>query len=136
MKSRRLGRPTSEIEVTNVSIHGFWLLVESREIFLPFDQFPWFRDASISQLTNVEFQGPDHLYWPQLDVDLSVESLDHPDRYPLVSRPHPPEQPQPTAVRVREAGPKYKGRPGSRRGSTAKHGSSLGSPRQNRGGGE
>jgi hypothetical protein len=25
------------------------------------------------------------LYWPALDVDLAVESLDHPERYPLMS---------------------------------------------------
>ncbi len=29
---------------------------------------------------------PGHLYWPQLDVDLAVESVEHPQRYPLVSR--------------------------------------------------
>jgi Protein of unknown function (DUF2442) len=110
MKSLRPGRRTSEIEVTNVSTHGFWLLIESREIFVPFDEFPWFPHASISQLTDVELQGPDHLYWPQLDVDLAVESLEHPDRYPLVSR----VQPQPTAAQVREEGPNYKSRAMSR----------------------
>jgi hypothetical protein len=94
MRFGRPGRPTSEIEVTNVSIHGFWLLMESRELFVPFDEFPWFQDASISQLIDVELQSPHHLYWPQLDVDLAVESLEHPDRYPLVSR----VQPQPTAA--------------------------------------
>jgi hypothetical protein len=86
MRSLRRGRPTSEIEVTNVSSHGFWLLLGSREIFVPFDEFPWFRDASIRQLTDVELQSCEHLYWPLLDVDLSVESLEHPERYPLVSR--------------------------------------------------
>lgn len=115
MKSLRPGRRASEVEVTNVSIHGFWLLVERREIFVPFNEFPWFRDASISQLTDIELQSPDHLYWPRLDVDLSVESLDHPDRYPLVSRVEPPKQPQPTAAQVREGGPKYRRRPRCRR---------------------
>jgi len=130
------GRPTSEIEVTNVSIHGFWLLIESREMFVRFDEFPCFQDASIGQLTDVELQGPDHLYWPQLDVDLAVESLEHPDRYPLMNRVQPPKQPHPTAAQVREGGRNYRGRLGSRRGSAAKHRSSLGGTRQNRGGGE
>jgi hypothetical protein len=30
-------------------------------------------------------QGPEHLYWPDLDIDLSVESIEHPERFPLVS---------------------------------------------------
>jgi hypothetical protein len=51
-----------------------------------FKDFPWFQDASIRQLTNVELPSPNHLYWPALDIDLAVESLDHPERYPLVSR--------------------------------------------------
>ena len=47
MPSAALGRNTSPAEVTNVSAHGFWLFVGMRELFVPFQQFPWFRDASI-----------------------------------------------------------------------------------------
>jgi hypothetical protein len=74
------------VEVTNVSPHGFWLLIEERERFVPFEDFPWFRDATIAELTNVERPSSHHLYWPKLDIDLAVDSLDHPARYPLVSR--------------------------------------------------
>jgi hypothetical protein len=28
----------------------------------------------------------EHLFWPDLDVDLAVDSIHHPERYPLVSR--------------------------------------------------
>lgn len=86
MKSAKLGQPTSPVEVTNVSTHGFWLLIEAKERFVPFDQFPWFRDAPIGQLLNVELPSPRHLYWPDLDVDLAVESIDHPEHFPLVSK--------------------------------------------------
>jgi len=72
--------------VTNVSKHGFWLLIRDEEVFVPFTEFPWFKDASIAQLLNVQFPSPHHLYWPDLDVDLAVESLFHPERFPLVSR--------------------------------------------------
>src|SRR3989442_14047210 len=85
MKSATRGKRISEVEVTNISAHGFWLLIGGRELFLPFDQFPWFRDAPIRQLLNVELPQAHHLYWPDLDVDLAVESIDHPDRYPLFS---------------------------------------------------
>ncbi len=86
MKSQELGNDTSDVEVTNISQHGFWLLLGSRELFLPFSDFPWFKGASISAILNVEWPQPHHLYWPDLDVDLAVESIEQPERYPLVSR--------------------------------------------------
>ena len=86
MKSAPPGTGTSAIEVANVSPHGFCLLIGSEELFVPFDKFPWFRNASIDQLTRVELPTPHHLRWPALDIDLAVESIRHPDRFPLVSR--------------------------------------------------
>ena len=86
MKSARLGKRTSEVEVTNVSKHGFWLLIGRGEHFVQFEKFPWFRTAPIDALLNVELQSARHLYWPDLDVDLAVESLEHPERFPLISR--------------------------------------------------
>jgi hypothetical protein len=72
--------------VTNVSQHGLWLLLGDRELFLPFEKFPWFRDAPIAKLVRVELPSSHHLYWPDLDVDLAVESIEHPERFPLVSQ--------------------------------------------------
>jgi hypothetical protein len=86
MKSALRGRSTSGVEVTNVSKNGFWLLLDGNELFVEFKHFPWFRDASIGELVNVERPATHHLYWPDLDVDLAVESLTNPERYPLVSR--------------------------------------------------
>jgi hypothetical protein len=63
--------------------------VDERESFLPFAEFPWFREAPIAAVVRVEFTPPDHLHWPLLDVDLSVESLRNPERFPLVSRVRP-----------------------------------------------
>ena len=89
MKSELLGKNTSEVEVGNVSKHGFWLLVAGQEYFLPFKQFPWFEHAPIGQLVNVQLLHSRHLYWPDLDIDLSLESIQHPERFPLVSRVRP-----------------------------------------------
>ncbi len=86
MTSVAPGTSTSEVEVTNVSKHGFWLLIRDQEVFVPFAEFPWFRDAPIGHLLNVHLPSPHHLYWPDLDVDLAVDSLFHPERFPLVSR--------------------------------------------------
>jgi hypothetical protein len=85
VKSAALGPPTSRVEVTNISPHGFWLFLHERELFLAFRDFPWFREASIGAITNVELPGPGHLYWPDLDVDLAWESIEHPEAFPLVS---------------------------------------------------
>jgi hypothetical protein len=62
------------------------LFVGERELFVAFRHFPWFRDASIRAITNVQLPSPHHLYWPDLDIDLAVESIEHPERYPLVSQ--------------------------------------------------
>ncbi len=80
------GISTSPVEVTNISRHGFWLLLEDEELFLPFKEFPWFRDVAVGRILHVELASPDHLYWPELDVDLAVESIRHPERFPLVSK--------------------------------------------------
>ena len=80
------GTSTSAVEVTNISAHALWLMLGDSEVMLPFDKFPWFRQATIDQLSQVERPTPNHLYWPQLDVDLSVESIRDPDAFPLVSK--------------------------------------------------
>jgi len=87
MTSAAHGTNTLDVEVTNVSGHGFWILLDGEELFVPFAGFPWFRDASIAQLTRVERPQSHHLYWPALDVDLAVESIRQPDKFPLVARP-------------------------------------------------
>ena len=92
-----------------MSAEGFWLLMAGRELFVPFANFPWFRDASIRQILAVDHPSPNHLRWPQLDVDLSVESIEHPDRYPLVSRAPSARRAKPEgAEAVREKRPTYR----------------------------
>ena len=80
------GTSTSAVEVTHVSAHALWLMLGEEEIMLPYDKFPWFRQATIEQLSQVEWPTPNHLYWPQLDIDLSVESIRDPDAFALVSK--------------------------------------------------
>ena len=84
-KSEPRGPGISGPEVTHVSPAGVWLLLDDRELFMPFEQFPWFRSAAVAAIYDVIRPHPRHLYWPQLDVDLAVESIEHPERYPLTS---------------------------------------------------
>ena len=86
MTSAAHGISTFPVEVTNISKHGFWLLLEDEELFLPFSEFPWFRDVPIGKILNVELLSLNHLYWPDLDVDLAIESICRPENFPLISR--------------------------------------------------
>ena len=83
------GTNTFPVEITNVSRHGLWLLVGDEELFLPFEQFPWFRDASIEKISVVERPTADHLYWPLIDIDLSVESIRNPAAFPRFAKTQP-----------------------------------------------
>ncbi len=80
------GITTSVAEVTHVSRHGFWLLLNNEELLVPFAEFPWFKKATIEQLSDVEWPSENHLYWPQLDIDLSVKSIRTPKAFPLVAK--------------------------------------------------
>ena len=86
MKSEIVGKNTLEVEVTNISSHGFWLFIGENEYFLPFKSFPWFKDARISEISNVKLLNGKHLYWEKLDVDLTIYMIQNPEKYPLISK--------------------------------------------------
>jgi Protein of unknown function (DUF2442) len=83
MSSATLGKNT--LEVTSISQHGLWLYWNDREFFLSYENYPWFREAKVKDILNVRLESPEHLYWPDLDVDLSLSILEEPEKYPLVS---------------------------------------------------
>ena len=74
------------IEVTNISSHGVWLLARDKELFMSYDEFPWFKDQPVKAIINVEEQSPGHFYWPDIDIDLSEESIEYPERFPLKAK--------------------------------------------------
>ena len=80
------GKSISEIEVSLVTGKGFWLLVGGEELFASYADFPWFRQATVEQVTTVELLSEEHLYWPLLDVDLAVASIRDPAAFPLVAK--------------------------------------------------
>ena len=80
------GTNISQIEVTNVDGQGLWLLAEGKEYFLAHEDFPWFKESKLADVLNVELYSEGHIYWPALDVDLSVEIIENPSRYPLKSK--------------------------------------------------
>ncbi len=86
MSSQAHGNNTLAVEITNISSHGIWLLAHNKELFMSYEDFPWFKNKTVKSITNVEEQGLNHFYWPEIDVDLSVESIEHPERFPLKAK--------------------------------------------------
>ncbi len=86
MNSLAHGKNTLAVEVTNISSHGVWLLTCNSELFMSFDDFPWFKNQTIESIINVEEQSSGHYYWPAIDVDLTEEMIEHPERFPLKAK--------------------------------------------------
>jgi hypothetical protein len=84
MPSSQPGTSTSTGEITNIEPLGFWILLDDREYFLPFADYPVFQGASVQQIFNVQRLAPSQLHWPDLDADVEIEALEQPEHYPLV----------------------------------------------------
>jgi len=82
MKSQTLGTSTSIVEVTHIDSRSLWLYVDGKEYFMSFEDFPWFADATVRQISNVERHGANHFHWPAIDVDLTLEMIENPGNYP------------------------------------------------------
>ncbi len=83
MTSFKLGESISPAEITGITAIGFWLLVGEREYFVPFADYPAFRQATVAQIVNLQQAAPEQLYWPDLDIDIELAALDEPGRFPL-----------------------------------------------------
>lgn len=86
MSSSQLGNRTSAVEVVDISPHGIWILAGNEEHFLPYEEFPWFKRGPIAAVLNVYEEAPGSFRWPELDIDLCLEAIRDPERFPLKSR--------------------------------------------------
>ena len=77
------GNVTLDSEVTNITLHGFWLLVDDREYLVPFADYPVFKTATIAQIYAVKRAGPNQFHWPELDADVELDALEQPEAFPL-----------------------------------------------------
>ena len=85
MKLSKRGKNTS-VSVENITPFGIWIFVNGKEYFLSYTAFPYFKDQTLSSIQKVQLLHGYHLYWPELDVDLEIDNLESPDKYPLKSR--------------------------------------------------
>jgi len=86
MNSRSPGKNISVVEVTHISSNGVWILAGDKELFMSYADFPWFKDVPVAKIINVEESQAGHFHWPDLDVDLTVDIIEHPERYPLKAK--------------------------------------------------
>ena len=77
---------SSALEITHISSHGVWLLAGEKELFMSYDEFSWFKDQPVKAIIHVEESVPGHYYWPDIDVDLTEEMIEHPERFPLKAK--------------------------------------------------
>lgn len=81
---KKPGKHTSDRDIIQgISHEGIWILIGDQEFFLSFKEFPWFLKSTVEQIYNLEFHHKKHLHWPDIDVDLDIESLKNPEAYPL-----------------------------------------------------
>ena len=85
MNSLKPGSSTSAVEVTHISANGVWILAHDKELFMSHEQFPWFQTQPVAAILNVTEPSPGHFYWPDIDVDLTIEIIEHPERFPNIA---------------------------------------------------
>jgi len=86
MSSLARGNSILPIEISHISQHGVWLIAHNKEYFMSYKDFPWFKSKTVEEILSVEEQTPGHFYWPELDVDLTQEMIEHPDRFSLTAK--------------------------------------------------
>jgi len=83
------------VSVENITPFGIWVFVKGREYFLSYKDYPYFRDQTLKSIQAVQLLHGYHLYWPELDVDLEIDNLENPEKYPLkwkTAKSHPTSQ--------------------------------------------
>lgn len=85
MKLQKLGKNTSpKASVSGITRFGIWIIVNDCEYYLNFKDYPWFKKSTVEQITNLQFKRGYHLIWPDIDVELELESLIHKEKFPLI----------------------------------------------------
>ncbi len=79
----------TSVSVLMINAQGIMLSVQGNDYFVSYNRMPWLKDARISDVLNVRMSGRSAIEWTALDVDLEIESLKHPERYPLIMKRSP-----------------------------------------------
>jgi len=71
-------------EITSITKHGIWFLLDNKEYFIPFKEYPQLKRLSIQDILKVRFSPPDHIYWENYDIDIEISALENPKKFKLV----------------------------------------------------
>ncbi len=77
---------STSANVLMINSQGIMLSVCGNDYFLSYNRIPWMLTAPIGDVLNVRMSGRNAIEWPTLNVDLEIESLKHPERYPLIMK--------------------------------------------------
>ncbi len=86
MKLLKNGRLIS-VSIENITPTGIWIFIRGKEYFLDYETYPWFKEKTLSKIQNVQLLHDVHIYWPDLDIDLELDCLENPEKYPLKYKP-------------------------------------------------
>ena len=78
------------VSVENITPFGVWLFAKGKEYFLSYQDYPYFKDQTLGSIQDVQIIHETHLYWPDLDIDLEIDNLDNPEKYPLRDKAYNP----------------------------------------------
>jgi hypothetical protein len=87
MISSESGTNISDCNITSINDLGIWILIENKEYFIPFSDYPGFKKASLNQIFQIRFLPPSQLHWEEIDVDIELEALMFPEFFPLIYNP-------------------------------------------------
>jgi len=84
MKQNSKNTGNTLVRILSINAEGVSLSVSGKVYFISYDRVPWFRNARVSEVLNVSMMGRMGIRWEDLDVDLEIDSLEHPEKYPHV----------------------------------------------------
>ncbi|GHT33642.1 hypothetical protein FACS189434_08290 [Bacteroidia bacterium] len=75
----------TSVKVQAIVANGITVEAQGNTYFLPYNTNPWFENAKVVDVFNVEPVGHSGIRWKALDVDLAIESMIYPEKYPLIA---------------------------------------------------
>ena len=78
------GTLTSRAEVVQITTFGIWISIDDKEYYLDYNNYPWFQNNTVAAICHIEIDNDGNMHWPELDVDIELESLENPELYPLI----------------------------------------------------
>jgi hypothetical protein len=82
MSGANISQSDVKSQITSIEKDGFWLLTREGEFLVSFERYPAFKTATIEQIFNFQEHFGD-FRWEELDIDIELEALKHPEKYPL-----------------------------------------------------